>query len=322
MTKPLSGPCKVCGAMFKVRGTRARQFCSMRCYISSDEFKKNRLEASAKGTAASAARWSDWEPLTIPCIECGTVFRAKPVDRRKYCSSMCYRKYMAKRFDRYIANPEKIALPQAYDEFLTKDTLHCLIEGCDWSGNHLSLHMNQAHGISARQFKKLAGFNLSSGIVSKPLHEALCERPIQGNAASLVGTFKDRPMQPKERYISAEAREHSMKTRALIIGSETGPVRTCLGCNKKFTQRSPFGKAKFHSIECRDAYYALKLQTERHELSCVICGSIFSGSRQQYRRAQAGSPVVCGTICRGSFSGSMPKPRKAELKPAARGEEI
>ena len=76
----------------------------------------------------------------------------------------------------------KIALPQAFDEFLTSDVLPCLVEGCDWKGHHLSMHMNQTHGVTAENFKKLAGFNLGSGIVSAPLHQHYCERDHVGIA--------------------------------------------------------------------------------------------------------------------------------------------
>ena len=84
---------------------------------------------------------------------------------------------MAKRFDRWIANPQTLALPQAYDEFLTGEELPCLVEGCNWRGQWLSLHMNYTHGVPADEFKRAAGFNLKSGIISGPMREALAQRP-------------------------------------------------------------------------------------------------------------------------------------------------
>lgn len=309
MTKPLSGPCKNCGAMFKSRGTKVRHYCSMRCYVTSDECKTRLKMIGEKGTKTAVARWAEWKPTTINCLNCKKEVRVKPGDKRKYCGSTCYRTYMAGRFDRFVAAPENIALPNNYDEFLTKDVLPCLIDGCGWSGAHLSLHMNQAHGITAAQFKKLAGFNLSSGIISKPLHEALCERDRQGVAIPVNGFFNNgkAPPQPKERYLSLEAREHAMKARALALEGNTGPVRACLGCGVNFTQSTIFGRAKFHSIECRDDFYARKIQKEKHELSCVVCGNGFSGSRQQWRSANAGSPVVCGAACRGTLNAGVKK---------------
>jgi hypothetical protein len=103
------------------------------------------------------------------CLKCGKEFHARESERKKYCNEICRRQYMAERFDRWIASPETIALPQNYDEFLTQEKLPCLVDGCNFEGHKLSLHMNLTHGVTEREFKKLAGFNLSSGITSLPL---------------------------------------------------------------------------------------------------------------------------------------------------------
>ena len=57
---------------------------------------------------------------------------------KKFCSKDCRRLHYAERFDRWVANPETLALPQCYDEFLMQEELPCLIDGCEWKGKHLA----------------------------------------------------------------------------------------------------------------------------------------------------------------------------------------
>ena len=59
---------------------------------------------------------------------------------------------MNKRYDRQIASPDKLQLPQGYDGCLDREQLNCLVDGCGWVGKHLSTHMNIAHGIKADEF--------------------------------------------------------------------------------------------------------------------------------------------------------------------------
>jgi len=217
---------------------------------------------------------------------------------------------MANRFDRWISNPQEIALPQCFDEFLTLHELPCLVKGCEWRGKALTLHMNQTHGVTSRQFKKLAGFNIGSGIISQPLREILEARDNVGVA--LIGySGQLKGVQPKEGYISLEAREHRKKARAL---TGCGPTRTCIGCGASFAQKTPFGKALFHSFECRNKHYAENTRSRKYKLSCVWCGTGFMGSVYQKSAAEKGNPVVCGHSCKGKLNS-----RKRKCKTGAEG---
>ena len=312
LAKPLCGPCPTCGGMFKSRGTAKKLFCDMKCYIASPGFKKmiaeNCLNNAAKATGNPPEGYT---PTYKTCTECGTEFKCKPSKNSKYCSTMCYRKYMAKRFDRWIASPQKIALPQAFDEFLTSDVLPCLVEGCDWKGHHLSGHMNQTHGVTARNFKKLAGFNLGSGIVSAPLHAALCERDIVGVAidGSRFHGYLSGVEQKRTQYKSLEGKEHRAKTNSLKNETEEKPLRVCTGCGVEFRQSCHFGRKLFHSIECRDVYYKThrKPIPRKNKLSCVVCGSGFFGTNKQQKNANNGIGVCCSYRCSGVIAGSKHK---------------
>lgn len=256
---PTRGPCGGCGQTFPSR--REAKFCGMKCYTGSKQFSDMLADARAKSlTPWSIARRAEKARRGEgrPCLECGIdVYRKKSEKGRKFCSTVCYRAYMAKRFDRWLANPEGLALPQGYDGFLDREELPCMIEGCGWTGRHLSLHINQAHGIRADELKRAAGFNLSTGLVSRPLAELLRERKMQGVAADemmrMLGdtSFKGHV----HHYISLERKEHAAKTRALM---GPGPMRRCIGCGISFRQSTPFGKAKYCTIDCRTRAYARK----------------------------------------------------------------
>ena len=313
MSKPLSGPCKTCGVMFKSHGSKIRQFCSLNCYIVSPQFIKMSMASCTPASVAKmrATRLENWKPTLNTCVQCGDEFRVKPGRKNKKttCSKACYRLFFAKRFDRWIANPQEIALPQGFDEFLTQDLLPCLVTGCGWRGHQLSMHMNVIHGVPAQHFKKLAGFNLHSGIVSLSTHQNLSARAKVGvalNPSPFTGVF---PIQ-FERYRSLESREHAVKARSM---AGNGPQRLCLGCQVEFTQRTPFGKTLFHSIACRTKHYAGQAGVKHHILSCVVCGSAFKGSRAQQLRAEYGRPVCCTDRCKGSLNGSKPKPRRETM---------
>jgi hypothetical protein len=266
---PNRGPCPTCGETFFSR--TAKVFCTLDCYVKSDRFREvssaarekyNSPEARAK--LAATNRNGEF----IPCLECGAeIYRKKSqapgqsTRVKKFCSRVCYRSYLAKRFDRWVANPQGMALPQCYDEFLDQEELPCIVEGCDWRGVHLTTHANQAHGIQADDFKRAAGFNLTTGVVARPLAEILQQRPLRGVAARV----EDLPIPAWElgravqasgnyvRYRSAECVEHAQKARAL---AGKGPTRTCAGCGVVFTQSTPYGRAMYCTPECRDAIYA------------------------------------------------------------------
>lgn len=308
LRKPLSGPCPTCGEMFKSRGTAKKIFCTMACYMASPRFKKM-LEENKFNIAWTRKGVSpkNWEPTIIKCLECDKEVRTKPSANKKYCSQICYRKYMSKRFDRWIASPQEIALPQAYDEFLTAPILWCLVKGCGWSGHHLSVHMNATHGVVADKFKRLAGFNLNSGIVSLPLHEALSERDNVGFAKKPNDRQKLGTGMQKERttYKSMEGKEHRVKSYIIKNATSEKPLRICKGCRVTFRQSTVFGKAKFHSIPCRTKYYKTHRPTPMlYTLSCVVCGTEFEGSSGQRRKAEKGITICCSHGCAGSIINS------------------
>lgn len=282
---PTCGPCPTCGQMFASRNTR-KKFCSLDCYTQSEQFKNMRQEAS------QAAR----QKRTRPCPECGRMFGDdRQTSRgRKFCSTPCYRAWMAKRFDRWMANPETMMLPQSYDEFLDQEELRCLVDGCDWSGRNLSMHMNSAHGVRAREFKRAAGFNYKSGIISKPLAVLLGNRP-------LVGVGLEPPSRPPaldaqyqlsnpHSYRSLEGSEHHRKTRAL---AGNGPSRQCLGCGRSFTQSTPFGRALYCSPECRDRNYR-----EQHRSTRVPVPQVCRGCGEAFMPRTTKRTLYCTPRCR------------------------
>lgn len=267
----LSGPCKTCGKKFESRIDK--MFCSMDCYIKSYQFREMQSKYWAPSDEVKAkisAKRKKGED--VPCLECGTEFYQKPPSKghsaRKFCGTTCYRAYLAKRFDRWVANPEGMALPQCYDEFLDREELACLVEGCDWHGKQLTLHMNQAHGVKADEFKRAAGFNLSTGVISKPLAEALREREVIGVAANMDDADRAAALALSQkalaeapiRYRSLEGREHTKKARAML---GPGPQRICAGCSTVFQQSTPMGRALYCSRECRDNTYA----EQRHAIA-------------------------------------------------------
>lgn len=258
---PRLGPCPTCGKKFHSRRTD-KKFCSMRCYTASEQFK----EMLQKNRIKSAETRGDRLPGTtqtgryVMCQECGVEIYEKKSQKRRFCCRVCYRAFMAKRFDRWVANPESLALPQCYDEFLDREELPCLIDGCGWIGKHLTLHTNFAHGIKADEFKRAAGFNLGTGVISKDLAQAYQARDYQGVASwdedsreAVRKQFLAADLTPSSlRYVSLEAREHFRKARIFL---PPGPERHCLGCGVVFTQTTPMGRAKYCSVSCRDEAY-------------------------------------------------------------------
>ena len=256
---PNRGPCKHCGKEFFSR--TAKIYCSLDCYMQSDQAKEMRKQYTYPSPEAlEKIRAALRKGKDVPCKECGKEFYQKRSTKsrlaQQFCSTPCYRSYLAKRFDRWIANPQGLALPQCYDEFLDRQELECVVDGCNWKGKHLSLHMNQTHGVRASDFKRAAGFNLGTGVVSKPTAIALSQR-------EKIGIAIDRPENVIElshaalnnikRYTSLEAREHSRKSRALL---GQGPERTCKGCGCTFHQSKPMGRALYCSVDCRTKDYA------------------------------------------------------------------
>ncbi len=267
----LFGPCPTCLQMFESRYSKL--YCSLACYNKSPEFIERARAQISTHAAREASAKAHRRGQDVPCEECRTSFyqkqpaKGKPV--RRFCGRPCYRAYLAKRFDRWIANPQRLGLLQNYDEFLGQDELPCLIEECDWHGKHLSLHMNQAHGVTADEFKRAAGFNLGTGVIARPLAQALSKRENVG--VGIAGFLSEDPLTgAREKlatlrinrvqgYVSRERRERASKVR-LLLGS--GPRRVCLHCSCTFEQSTPTGRALYCSKACRQAAYARKRSPE------------------------------------------------------------
>lgn len=158
--------CAKCGKEFAVMPSRSPEakneshrrgkitFCSLQCYRTSplaNQDKKVPL-------------------VTAVCQICNVEFSRKPGEMKSLtglvCSRHCWRVYFAQRYDRFVANPETVNGMQDYDEFLTKEVLPCLFDGCDWQGLHLGIHVNHVHGISVEDFKEMAGFNRTTALMA------------------------------------------------------------------------------------------------------------------------------------------------------------
>jgi len=187
-------------------GKYKRKYCSIDCYPSKQLIETSKRKKS--GVKPSL------DP--IPCLNCGKPMQCKPSEikrGKKTCSRSCYHEYLAKRFDRFIENPINFKQMKNFDEYLSNDKLNCLVEGCDWEGDNLGLHVNLHHGISARDFKMQTGFNLHTSLVSQPMRKNLEARGNKGNLRTLnqpLATSK-----PRHKYISEERKEHLKKASML-----------------------------------------------------------------------------------------------------------
>jgi hypothetical protein len=294
-------------------------FCSLSCYRNSEQFKANGTNNLAKIKAGATRKANAL--VTKQCLKCngdisGTKFKML---KRKFCSSICYREYLAERFDRWIASPERIALPQNYDEFLCQEELPCLIDGCDWRGAMLSLHMNQAHGITSDEFKRATGFNLGTGVVSKPTHENLINREKTGIALNPPRT-KPQGVLLVRKYRSKEHAEHQQK--AIMLRNEEleeNPlVKTCNGCGQLFEITKVLSHAKFCTTLCRDAYYKRIQKDQRNlkifPLHCACCNIDFMGNNWQKERSETGYDVTCSIRCRQRVNGRSRRLNKNSVK--------
>ena len=293
--KPIfKGNCKECGKAFESKHPKI--YCSMDCFAHSDSMKIHLASNNEKKK----------NDVAITCLYCSKSFVEKASRKSKFCSKFCYRSYLAERFDRWIASPENIENLQNYDEFLLQEKLPCLIDGCDWEGKNLSMHLNFHHGITAGEFKKLAGFNKSTGLVSPSLSEHLSNREhLQDKelmAHRMLG-IKYRGEQT-ERELRKEGVEHHKKSRIL---SGPGPSRKCNCCGKTFTQTTVFGRAKYCSPKCQQEFHIAKNAEKKHGLTCGHCKKHFFGNRLQQIRVERDLPVFCSFTCRGVAMGSRPK---------------
>jgi hypothetical protein len=299
--KPM--PMYTCPTCLVEFGSRApKRYCSLKCYITSDQFRQHTLAMQPKGNAASVlAQTGRLAEGTIeqPCLNCQATIRVEFGKRgkKKYCSTRCYRAFMAGRFDRWIANPQEIALPQCYDEFLMQDELPCLIDGCDWVGKRLGNHVNFAHGIQAVDFKRAAGFNKKTGLHTPDVAQHLSDRAhIHG--ATFGGGFDGIP-NPIRSPRSLEADEHLHKAQALMREIYVQPERVCESCGVTY-QPAPLGwNSRYCTKKCREQWYAKNYQRAQFWFTCAVCKKAFQGNIAQRRRHEIhGKPVFCSTHCR------------------------
>ena len=282
--------CKTCGKEFVSR-IAGKIYCNMKCYWADPE-SKDRLRKRNKKRA-------EGKTIEVKCDYCGSPLErlgsSVAKARHRFCNHSHYRRYLADRFDRWIASPQAIALPQNYDEFLSQEELPCLVDGCDWVGQNLSYHMNITHGVPAREFKKMAGFNLGSGIVtpdvSDKMREAALARGINGLVPGVGG-------HERGDYESLEGREHAIKTRALLAADpENVKIGICERCHSSMIMPA-VGTRKYCSTECRDAEYKERNAARIYPLVCGMCGKGFNGNIAQKRRERRGLAVFCCPHCR------------------------
>lgn len=276
----------------------------MECYAQSDylrEARKKRGEEVKKQSRIKINSANPDEPLTKACLNCEKVFEVSFTlyKTKKFCCRSCYREYLAARFDRWIANPETIALPQNYDEFLTKGVLPCLIKDCNWTGENLSVHVNHAHGIKAADFKKIAGFNKTSGLVtselSRRLGDALREITLQKMAdgtSQLIPFQKGEITERAKPEMRLEGREHITKSIHLRKGVSSSRTGICANCKKAYTSHQVGRFPKYCSIECRANYYE-----NQYLLNCSYCKKEFKGDLKRKTRVEKGLEIFCSHYC-------------------------
>lgn len=298
----LVGECRHCHKELYSRNLK-KIYCDNVCYMASDQHKEmihNNLQAiakqqpvkdaikelnrvtgkrilnkdktlvglRAKGTEHLSATTYTPEGELFHCLECNAPKYRKPSEDRKFCSHKHFVAYRAKRFARRLANPEPLKDIADYTTFLEQDILPCIVQGCTWEGQHLTLHCNLEHGITAREFKQIFGFNLTEGIVGKDLSNRYSQRALEGIAKDklLCGLEKARatPRTARSRLRSPQALENARNSRKASVKLE-GPMRICEGCNMEFQQSTIFGFAKYCTKLCRAAHYA----SEAHKKSKV-----------------------------------------------------
>lgn len=280
--------CDGCGVKFQSKD--AKRFCSLPCYRTSEAgkevIKSNREVWLAKHPQEQRSCINCGKTMTLPCARASGSFtnvngkkRWRPPKR--FCSGPCKREWFSNRFDRWVANPEKLCLPQCFDEFLSKDELPCLVDGCAWSGKNLTTHMVNFHGVPRNEFKKIAGFNKTTGVVAQPTAKLLAEA--NANKGNLrINEYSDinKIQQPRGR-ISLEAREHHAK--ALTFRDSSNAV----AASKEWRERNPGLTSEYgqRGLDVRNRKSAMETQT------CLWCFS-------EFQRPVWQNTVTCSPECR------------------------
>jgi hypothetical protein len=292
-----NGPCPSCGKMFYAKN-QEKKFCNLTCYsrhLADTSTLKCRGQKGAAAVAAKAASVRAADPST--CMHCGRPLsesyrHLRKLKAAKFCNQSCYRSFMAERFDRWLANPETLALPQCYDEFLDREVLTCPIRGCTWSGQWLSAHVNRAHGFPAPDFKRAAGFCKGSAIITPSLAKTLRSRERSEAQDAVVQRLKDGfGGSTPGGYRALEAIEHVRKSRLTLRDTEQGPLLICEGCDTEFV--ATWGtRPKYCSVECRTSTYHARHKVPAPELTCRECGRSFT------RNPSGRHQIYCTVKCR------------------------
>lgn len=261
------GPCPGCGVMFasKIAGKR---FCSLDCYVKSEEL----LIRLAK---LNEERSKDWR-----CRMCHKECRSG----RMYCSDFCRRKFFVERFDRFIASPETIALPQNFDEFLTRDELPCLFDGCEWVGTGLSHHVNFHHGVTPDDFRKMVGFNKTTalmGVSARESRSAIMKRLIDDGVITPC-RFDVTMCERVPHDMRLEGREHWKKAVAL-----SGGMGKFIAAGVRWAT-SDKGRKRNGEL--------LKQRIERDPLVVLVCAEC--GIEYKTKQMLSGRSKFCGQKCR------------------------
>lgn len=153
--------------------------------------------------------------------------------------------------------PRELMVPTDYDRYFDNDTLPCLIRHCRWHGRAVAMHMAKIHGIAARDFKQLAGFNLGGGVVTrdskKKFREAAYDRDPdrkQWQRARRAGLPPDELHKAarQQTYRSSEAEQHHQQVIDRLKG-EPGETRIC-ACGARF-QAKMLAKKTTRCPACR-----------------------------------------------------------------------
>jgi len=204
-----SAVCAGCGETF--RSVQTRKYCSPECYLKNAGTPQlTRLVIERGGVLGS---------FDVTCMHCSRVRRVSHSDakRRKFCNRACTRAWFASRYDRWFASPGVLGIPMSFDEFLSKEKLPCLVAGCAWEGDSLSLHMNYAHGVRASELKALAGFNRGTGVIGSELVRRFAENAWSPEEASEARARRARPLTESTGSTKRpEWHEHAKRSWAIL----------------------------------------------------------------------------------------------------------
>lgn len=307
-----TGFCQHCGQQF--RSHQAKSFCSIGCYLKSDLSKE--IMAKAREESAKARGVEIGKRYIVTCLHCGKEKEVLPnrhkprnyvrkngkVKRctpQKFCSRTCMRAWLSSRFDRHVANPEGIALPQCFDEFLSRDELPCIIDDCDWRGHNLSSHANFAHGITADELKEMAGFNKSTGLVSSAMSQELSARSA-GKGNPLMAELADlEAIRAPRGSPRLEAIEHVVKAQAIM--DRTAVIEG----GKRWREANPEKCKELgrRGMEATKGQFVIR--------SCAMCG-------QEFHAPKFGTHRHCSDVCRNSSKRKVQKEAKERYRQKAK----